>query len=75
MKLQAKADLDSKKESLAMGGNRCPDYCGQMVDMRELASDVKVERRWRRRLNNEAEHSSLLKEKLTSLFLLSGCSW
>lgn len=45
MKLQAEADLDSKNKSLAMGGNRCPDYCGEIVDMRELASDVKVEGR------------------------------
>lgn len=47
MKLQAEADLDSKNESLAMGGNRCPDYCGKMVDVRELTSDLKVEGRWR----------------------------
>lgn len=47
MKLQAEADLDSKNESRAMGGNRCPDYCGEMVDVRELASDLKVEGRWR----------------------------
>lgn len=44
MKLQAEADLDSKNKSLGMGG---PNYCGGMVDVRESASDAKVEGRWR----------------------------
>lgn len=76
MKLQAEADLDSKNESLAMGGNRCPDSCGEnggceRVGFRsESGGEVETGR-----LNNEAKNSSLLKEKLTSFFLLSGCSW
>lgn len=57
------ADLDSKNEGLVTGSHRCPDS-------RALGGKVGV-RAEKGRSDNKATNSSLLKEKLASVFFLS----